>query len=81
MTRNAMTEHSAHVEFSAQEYTPTQDFEVVVEVAGRQQDVVLIPHRRGDDGYFMVQLTPPAPDGQWRREPWWPTASRWNSLS
>ncbi|MGD0896679.1 MAG: VIT domain-containing protein [Thermoguttaceae bacterium] len=67
-TRNAMTGHSAHVEFSAQEYTPTQDFEVVVEVEGRQREVVLIPHRRGDDGYFMVQITPPSPDGQWRRE-------------
>ena len=46
--------HSAHVEFAAQEYTPTRDFEVVVEVDGRQSDVVLIPHRRGDDGYFML---------------------------
>ena len=33
-TRNALAEHSAHVEFTAQEYTPTQDFEVVVETAG-----------------------------------------------
>ena len=58
-TRNALTAHSAHVEFSAKEYTPTQDFEAVVEVEGRQSDVVLIPHRRGDDGYFMLQVTPP----------------------
>ena len=70
-TRNALTAHSAHVEFSAQEYTPSQDFEVVAEVDGRQADVVLIPHRRGDDGYFMVQLTPPcetAPQGGWQRQ-------------
>jgi predicted Zn-dependent protease len=56
------------VEFSAREYTPTRDFEIVVETAGRQSDVVMIPHRRGDDGYFMLQLTPPADDGQWQRE-------------
>jgi tetratricopeptide (TPR) repeat protein/outer membrane lipoprotein-sorting protein len=66
--RSDKTEHSAHVEFTAQEYTPTRDFEVVVEVDGRQSDVVMIPHRRGEDGYFMLQLTPPADDGQWQRE-------------
>ena len=66
--RAATTAHSAHVEFSAQEYTPTQDFEVVVEVDGRQNEVVLVPHRRGEDGYFLVQLTPPGPEGRWRRD-------------
>src|SRR5262249_47325956 len=54
--------------FTAQEYTPTRDFEVVVESEGRQSDVVLIPHRRGDDGYFMLQLSPPAASGEWERE-------------
>jgi len=70
-TRNALAAHSAHVEFSATEYTPTQDFETVVEVEGRQSDVVLIPHRRGDDGYFMLQVTPPSTasgEGQLQRE-------------
>jgi tetratricopeptide (TPR) repeat protein len=62
------TTHSAHVEFSAQEYTPNRDFEVVVEVDPRQSGVVLIPHRRGDDGYFLAQLTPPGSTGQWQRE-------------
>ena len=61
------TDHTAHVEFTAQEYTPTRDFEVVVGLEGKQSDVTLIPHRRGDDGYFMLQLTPPG-EGQWRRE-------------
>ena len=66
--RSDKTLHSAHAEFvAAQEYTPTRDFEVVVETDGRQSDVVLIPHRRGDDGYFMLQLTPPA-TGDWQRE-------------
>jgi Flp pilus assembly protein TadD len=66
-TRNELTPHAAHVEFAAQEYTPNRDFEVVVEVEGRQADVVLIPHRRGDDGYFMLQLTPPGPGADWDR--------------
>ncbi len=61
------TAHSAHVEFSAQEYTPTRDFEVVIETDRREADLVLIPHRRGDDGYFMLQFTPPAA-GDWRRD-------------
>jgi predicted Zn-dependent protease len=59
-TRLDRTAHSAHVEFTAEEYTPTRDFEVVIEVDGKQADVALIPHRRGEDGYFMLQVTPPA---------------------
>ncbi len=62
------TAHSAHVEFAAQEYTPSRDFEVVVPLAKGQPEVVLIPHRRGDDGYFMLQLMPPGSDGAWERE-------------
>jgi tetratricopeptide (TPR) repeat protein len=61
--RTDRTAHSAHVEFTAQEYTPTRDFEVVVEVDGQKTDMVMIPHRRGDDGYFMLQLTPPGGRG------------------
>ena len=60
--RTAQTEHSAHVEFDAQEYTPTRDFEVVAELQGKQSELTLIPHRRGDDGYFMLLLAPPAED-------------------
>ena len=60
--------HSAQVEFAAQEYSPTRDFEVVCEVDGRQSDVVVVPHRRGEDGYFLIQLTPPGTDGNWQRE-------------
>lgn len=57
--RAQQTDHSAKVEFAAQEYTPTRDFEVVCEIDGQQSDVVVVPHRRGDDGYFLVQITPP----------------------
>lgn len=62
------TDHAARVEFTAQEYTPDRDFEVVVQIASGQPDTALIPHRRGDDGYFMCLLTPPVSDGGWQRE-------------
>ena len=60
--------NSAQVEFTAQEYSPTRDFEVVCEIDGKQNDVVVVPHRRGEDGYFLMQLTPPGTDGNWQRE-------------
>ena len=62
------TEHSARAEFSAQEYAPTRDFEVVVQVEDDKQGVVVIPHRRGDDGYFLLLLSPPAGNGPWQRD-------------
>lgn len=61
-------ERSASVQFSAQEYSPTKDFELVCDLGGRTSDVVTIPHRRGGDGYFMLQLMPPSPEGNWQRE-------------
>ncbi len=66
--RSQLAEHSARLEFSAQEYTPERDFEFVCEVDSRNTDVVMIPHRRGEDGYFLVQLTPPGGEGNWQRE-------------
>jgi hypothetical protein len=68
LARIDKTPHSAHVEFTAQEYTPDRDFETVIELEGGQSAVTLIPHRRGDDGYFMLLLTPPAPNGAGPRE-------------
>jgi hypothetical protein len=59
-TRDQVTPNSARVEFSAQEYTPNKDFEVIIEQDKRPSDIVMIPHRRGDDGYFMLQVMPPA---------------------
>jgi predicted Zn-dependent protease len=59
---------SAHLEFAAQEYSPTRDFEVVCEVEAKQSDVVVIPHQRGDDGYFLAHVTLPGVDGNWQRE-------------
>ncbi|MDP6445425.1 MAG: VIT domain-containing protein, partial [Pirellulaceae bacterium] len=66
--RTQQTDHSARVEFSAQEYTPERDFEVAFELGERQADVVVVPHQRGDDGYLLVQLSPPGPSGDWKRE-------------
>ena len=66
--RTDMTENAASVEFSAQEYTPNRDFEVVCEVDHRDNDVVVVPHRRGDDGYFLAQITPPSAAGNWQRD-------------
>ncbi|MEX0717093.1 MAG: VIT domain-containing protein [Planctomycetaceae bacterium] len=66
--RSQVTKHSAQLDFSAQEYVPTRDFEVVCQVADRQSDVALIPHRRGDDGYFLVQITPPSSDDDQPRD-------------
>ncbi|MGH9174500.1 MAG: VIT domain-containing protein, partial [Vicinamibacterales bacterium] len=37
--RQELTDHSARVEFTAQEYVPQRDFEVVMEIDGRQSDV------------------------------------------
>ena len=72
LTRNQLTPHAASVEFSAQQYTPERDFEVVVEVdgsgAGSADDLTFIPHRRGDDGYFMLLLQPPMQNGAWQRD-------------
>ncbi len=66
--RTQLTANSGTVEFAAQEYTPTRDFEVVCEVESKQSEVIVVPHRRGDDGYLLVQLTPPGAEGNWQRE-------------
>lgn len=66
--RSDIAKHAATLEFNAQEYTPTRDFEVVCEVDTQESDVVVVPHQRGDDGYFLAQVTPPSPVGNWQRE-------------
>lgn len=66
--RAQQTKHSAQLDYSVQEHTPTRDFEVVFEIDRKQADVVAIPHRRGDDGYLLLQLMPPGGDGDFQRE-------------
>lgn len=66
--RTQLTDHSAELEFVAQEYSPTKDFEVVCDVSQRENDVVMIPHRRGNNGYFLLELMPPGADSDWQRQ-------------
>jgi tRNA A-37 threonylcarbamoyl transferase component Bud32/predicted Zn-dependent protease len=66
--RISHTAHAAQAEFTAQEYTPQRDFEFDVKVDAAAAPVVLIPHRRGEDGYFLALVTPPGGDGDWSRE-------------
>lgn len=63
LDQNATT---ARAEFTAQEYVPQSDFEMVFETSGMRPEVVFIPHQRGSDGYFLLQLTPPT-EGAWKR--------------
>ncbi len=58
---------TARAEFSAANYRPTRDFELTIETAPQQSPLTLIPHRRGDDGYFLLLLSPPGGDAAWRR--------------
>jgi hypothetical protein len=59
--------HAARVEFVAQSYVPTRDFEIEIEPSTRQSEAVLVTHHRGNDGYFMLQLMPPSAGGSWQR--------------
>ena len=70
-THPARVEHTAHAaqtEFTAQEYTPDKDFELDVALDAAASPVVVIPHRRGEDGYFLALVTPPGGKGGWQSE-------------
>ncbi len=56
LVRAQKTAHAASVEFTAQEYTPDRDFEVLVTTVGAKAPLLVIPHLRGKDGYFMALL-------------------------
>jgi len=62
------TENDAVIEYDARETTPERDFEVRLDL-GRKPALAAVPHRRGENGYFMLLLSPPdaAADG-WQRE-------------
>ncbi len=66
-TRLTKSKNGAQVEFAAQEYTPSRDFEVFVEI-GKAPEVVVIPHRRGEDGYFLLQVAQPDAGSQGARQ-------------
>ncbi len=54
--------NSARVEFEAEEYVPSRDFEVAVETASRGGDATLVRHVRDTEGYFMLLLNAPRPE-------------------
>lgn len=56
--RISRTANAARIDYSAQAVSPDRDFELVCSV-GTPQQVTVIPHRRGDDGYLLVQLALP----------------------
>ncbi|MHC4160897.1 MAG: VIT domain-containing protein [Planctomycetota bacterium] len=70
-THEVRVRHSAHAasaEFDAQEYSPERDFELAIDV-DRGRALTVVPHRRGEDGYFMLLLLPPdASAGKWQRD-------------
>ncbi len=58
-----VTEFAAHFQLEEQEYTPDADFEVVIKPlpnsAPEGFPISLIPHRRGEDGYFLLTVDMP----------------------
>ncbi len=56
------TDHEAVVEFGATSYVPDRDFEVAVTVE-RPPPLSALAHRRGDDGFFLLFLSPEDPAG------------------
>jgi Vault protein inter-alpha-trypsin domain/von Willebrand factor type A domain len=53
--------HTARIEYEEEDATPDRDFEASVRL-GATAPLTVIPHRRGEDGYFMLLLSPPAPE-------------------
>jgi len=62
------TAHEATAEYRASEVSPQDDFELDVQI-DRADALTAVPHRRGEDGYFMVLLAPPdEASGPWQRD-------------
>ena len=57
-------EKGARVEFSAESYSPERDFELVVGLAPSDEAITVVPHRRADEGYFMLLLDAPHAEPQ-----------------
>lgn len=62
------TDNAASVEFDAKEYTPVSDFEVEITAKPGSPALTMIPHRRAEDGYFLLALAPPDEAGDRDRE-------------
>ena len=62
--RISRTEHSASVEYDEEEVTPSRDFELRIGTQPSDRRITLIPHRRANDGYFMLLLAAPGAGGK-----------------
>lgn len=65
--RVSQTANTARAEFSAANYRPERDFELTIEHAPPTSAITLVPHVRGDDGYFLMMFQPPGDQANWRR--------------
>ena len=62
------TGNAASAEFDAEEFSPESDFELRIGL-DRSRALSVVPHRRDEDGYFMVLLSPPTEAASgWQRE-------------
>ncbi|MEX2608125.1 MAG: VIT domain-containing protein [Kiritimatiellia bacterium] len=59
LCRTDRSEHAAVVEYQAEEVVPERDFVLHIETRADDTALRVIPHSRGDDGYFMMMLQPP----------------------
>ncbi len=55
------TASAARVEFEAEEYVPSRDFEVRIETKASESGLSFVRHVRDKDGYFMLLLDAPKP--------------------
>lgn len=49
----------ATVRFAAKNYTPDSDFRLEIETAEKAPAIQFLPHRRADDGYFLLKINAP----------------------
>ncbi len=58
-TRIRKAQRTASVEFVAEEYVPQEDFELVIKTQPSAEGMTFVPHRRDDDGYFILRVDGP----------------------
>lgn len=54
----------AQIQFSAENFIADRDFRVVCELEKAKAPLTAISHQRGEDGYFMLQVSPPVGEGE-----------------
>jgi len=60
LCRTDRTEHAAVTEYRLQDAVPERDFVLHIDTVPEPEVLQVIPHRRADDGYFMLLLQPPS---------------------